>query len=40
MEKPRCTWGTCSDAMIRYHDEEWGVPRYDDFGQTLVSLSF
>jgi DNA-3-methyladenine glycosylase I len=19
--------------MIRYHDEEWGVPRYDDLGQ-------
>ena len=25
----RCEWAT-SDLMIRYHDEEWGVPLHDD----------
>src|ERR1700689_5918101 len=27
--RPRCGWAT-SDLMIRYHDEEWGVPAHDD----------
>ena len=27
----RCHWGT-NDLMIRYHDEEWGVPLHDDRG--------
>lgn len=26
----RCPWCTCNDKMIRYHDEEWGVPLHDD----------
>ena len=26
----RCPWCTCNDKMTRYHDEEWGVPKYDD----------
>ena len=26
----RCPWCTCNDKMTRYHDEEWGVPLYDD----------
>jgi DNA-3-methyladenine glycosylase I len=26
---PRCSWAH-SDVMIRYHDEEWGVPVHDD----------
>ena len=26
----RCPWGTADDLYIRYHDEEWGVPVYDD----------
>src|SRR5215468_1122682 len=26
---PRCPWAK-SDIMIRYHDEEWGVPLHDD----------
>jgi len=26
----RCEWGTSNDLMIRYHDEEWGVPLHDD----------
>lgn len=25
----RCAWAT-TDASIRYHDEEWGVPIHDD----------
>ena len=25
----RCTWAT-SEAMIPYHDDEWGVPLHDD----------
>jgi DNA-3-methyladenine glycosylase I len=25
----RCSWAS-SDLMIRYHDEEWGVPVHDD----------
>ena len=26
----RCPWGTADELYIRYHDEEWGVPVYDD----------
>jgi DNA-3-methyladenine glycosylase I len=26
----RCPWAESSDAMRRYHDEEWGVPSHDD----------
>ncbi|MDR2076103.1 MAG: DNA-3-methyladenine glycosylase I [Desulfovibrio sp.] len=33
MEKTRCGWAAGLDLTIRYHDEEWGVPRYDDPGQ-------
>ena len=25
----RCEWAT-GDLMVRYHDEEWGVPAHDD----------
>lgn len=28
-----CNWETTSEANIRYHDEEWGVPLHDDRGQ-------
>jgi DNA-3-methyladenine glycosylase I len=28
-DKKRCGWAT-GDAMIRYHDEEWGIPSHDD----------
>jgi DNA-3-methyladenine glycosylase I len=28
--KPRCTWPEGDDHMLRYHDEEWGVPVHDD----------
>ncbi|MEJ2140094.1 MAG: DNA-3-methyladenine glycosylase I [Gammaproteobacteria bacterium] len=31
MERQRCPWSTgVSDAYLRYHDEEWGVPVWDD----------
>ncbi|MDR2160977.1 MAG: DNA-3-methyladenine glycosylase I [Desulfovibrio sp.] len=33
MEKTRCGWAAGLELAIRYHDEEWGVPRYDDPGQ-------
>ena len=26
----RCKWCLCNEKMIRYHDEEWGVPLRDD----------
>lgn len=26
----RCDWATGSEAMTRYHDEEWGVPTHDE----------
>jgi DNA-3-methyladenine glycosylase I len=26
----RCDWGTTDPLMLRYHDEEWGVPVHDD----------
>lgn len=26
----RCVWGDSSDIYRKYHDEEWGVPVYDD----------
>jgi DNA-3-methyladenine glycosylase I len=29
-DKPRCAWPTDDDIMLRYHDEEWGVPVHDD----------
>lgn len=28
-EHKRCAWAT-TDAMIQYHDDEWGVPSHDD----------
>ena len=28
--KPRCTWTGNDILMVRYHDEEWGVPVHDD----------
>lgn len=26
----RCAWSGAHPAMVRYHDEEWGVPVHDD----------
>ncbi|MCR5346659.1 MAG: DNA-3-methyladenine glycosylase I [Fretibacterium sp.] len=28
-----CSWKTTSEAHLRYHDTEWGVPLHDDRGQ-------
>ncbi len=28
--KKRCGWCLSSDSMIKYHDEEWGVPLHND----------
>ena len=30
MELQRCSWCLSSDLYKKYHDEEWGVPVYDD----------
>lgn len=30
MEKVRCAWAGKDPQMLAYHDEEWGVPEYDD----------
>ena len=30
MEIKRCAWVSDDPLYIRYHDEEWGVPVYDD----------
>jgi len=30
MNKQRCTWCGTDPLYIRYHDEEWGVPVYDN----------
>ncbi|MEK6800590.1 MAG: DNA-3-methyladenine glycosylase I [Nanoarchaeota archaeon] len=30
MEKQRCSWCLGNELMIKYHDEEWGVPLHDD----------
>ena len=29
-EKQRCTWPGQDPLYVSYHDEEWGVPEYDD----------
>ena len=29
-DKPRCGWCTSSALYKKYHDEEWGIPVYDD----------
>lgn len=29
-DKARCSWCLSSDLYKKYHDEEWGVPVYDD----------
>ncbi|MDL2266835.1 DNA-3-methyladenine glycosylase I [Desulfovibrio sp. OttesenSCG-928-G15] len=33
MEKIRCGWCLKSELETAYHDQEWGVPRFDDAGQ-------
>ncbi len=33
MEKNRCSWCLGSDTYKKYHDDEWGMPMYDDYTQ-------
>ncbi len=33
---PRCPWPENDELMVRYHDEEWGVPTHDE--QTLFEF--
>ncbi|MGH7910524.1 MAG: DNA-3-methyladenine glycosylase I [Candidatus Dormibacteraceae bacterium] len=28
--RQRCGWGSLDPLLLRYHDEEWGVPSHDD----------
>jgi len=30
MSKQRCEWPEGDELMLKYHDEEWGVPVHDD----------
>ena len=30
MQKRRCQWCGADPLYVQYHDEEWGVPTYDD----------
>lgn len=32
-DKQRCAWAVKTDIERRYHDTEWGLPRFDDAGQ-------
>ena len=43
MTKKRCPWAeNVEDIYVKYHDEEWGVPTYDDHElfELLVLESF
>ena len=42
MNKKRCSWVTDDEIYIKYHDEEWGIPTYDDkeLFEMLVLESF
>jgi len=42
MTKVRCDWCNNSEIYVKYHDEEWGVPEYDDHKlfEMLVLESF
>ncbi|MBX7226681.1 MAG: DNA-3-methyladenine glycosylase I [Chitinophagales bacterium] len=33
MEKERCSWCRGNELYEKYHDEEWGVPVWDDYKQ-------
>lgn len=32
-DQKRCSWCLCNEKMIKYHDEEWGIPLHDDYRQ-------
>ncbi|PSR33451.1 MAG: DNA-3-methyladenine glycosylase I [Sulfobacillus benefaciens] len=36
IDKPRCAWVTDDALYLAYHDQEWGVPQYDD--RTLFEM--
>lgn len=36
MTKQRCSWCGSDPLYVEYHDNEWGIPEYDD--QTLFEL--
>ncbi len=38
MNKLRCHWPGADELMLKYHDEEWGVPVHDD--NKLLNLLF
>ena len=38
MKKHKCNWCVGDDLYEAYHDEEWGVPVYDD--DTLFNFWF
>ena len=42
MNKKRCSWAGPDEIYIKYHDEEWGIPTYDDkeLFEMLVLESF
>ena len=42
MNKKRCDWAGPEEIYIKYHDEEWGVPTYDErlLFEMLVLESF
>ena len=42
MNENRCKWVTDDEIYIKYHDEEWGIPTYDDeeLFEMLVLESF
>lgn len=42
MTKKRCSWVTDDELYVKYHDEEWGIPTYDDkeLFEMLVLESF
>lgn len=42
IEKTRCRWGTDGAKMMRYHDEVWGVPEFDDrklFAKLILDMN-
>ena len=42
MKKKRCKWVTADEIYIKYHDEEWCIPKHDDqeIFELLVLESF
>ena len=42
MNEKRCSWVSDDEIYIQYHDEEWGIPTYDDkeLFEMLVLESF